>query len=373
MGKYIDPLDELISSKFIPTLFDKDVPFGDCYRDLMTLKPGDGGLGIQKLSNESKRHYKCSKFITKPHVQSIERQNLQMLECDDEGRDIKELKKICRTSRNEEEKLEKEEIIGLLPDQVKDLVIQAQDKGASAWLNALPIKEQHLDLNKDEFRDALRIRYDIKLDNLPSKCACGEMFNVNHALKCMKGGFIVNRHDNIRDLLTVLLNKTCTDVQSEPTLMDLDNEQMKLKSATMESESRLDIKARGFWQHGVNAFFDIRVTHTNSKTNHNKTTKQIFRNNEMEKKRKYMERILEVEHATFTPLIFGTNGGMGVECERFIKVLATKLAEKQNEEYHQIITWLRIRLSFAILRSILLCVRESRIPFRRANDGNWIK
>ena len=29
-----------------------------------------------------------------------------------------------------------------------------------------------------------------------------------------------------------------------------------------------------------------------------------------------MERVIEIEHGTFTPLVFGTNGGMGEEWER---------------------------------------------------------
>ena len=55
-------------------------------------------------------------------------------------------------------------------------------------LNALPLKEQNLDLNKEEFRDALRIRYGIPLENLQTKC--GEQYSINHALSCKKGGFI---------------------------------------------------------------------------------------------------------------------------------------------------------------------------------------
>ncbi|KAG1693343.1 Adenylate cyclase type 3 [Nymphon striatum] len=50
-------------------------------------------------------------------------------------------------------------------------------------------------------------------------------------------------------------------------------------------------------------------------------------------KREYLERVLEIEHASFIPLVFGTNGGMGTECQKFVSELATKLAEKQNEEY----------------------------------------
>ena len=70
-----------------------------------------------------------------------------------------------------------------------------------------------------------------------------------------------------------------------------------------------------------------------------------------------MQRVLEVEHGTFTPLIMGTNGGMGGECEQFISRLANKLAIKRNELYSTVKTWLRIRLSFEIVRSALLCVK----------------
>ena len=78
-----------------------------------------------------------------------------------------------------------------------------------------------------------------------------------------------------------------------------------------------------------------------------------------------MERVLEIEHDTFTPLVFGTNGGVRNECSKFINVLAKQLAEKQNDDYETVITWLRARLSMEITRASLLCLRGSRIPFRR--------
>ena len=79
----------------------------------------------------------------------------------------------------------------------------------------MPIQEQNLNLNKQEFCDALRIRYNMKLANLPLKCVCGEMFSVDHALICKKGGFISKRHDNILDLLTVSLN-VCGSIRTKP-------------------------------------------------------------------------------------------------------------------------------------------------------------
>ena len=42
----------------------------------------------------------------------------------------------------------------------------------------------------------------------------------------------------------------------------------------------------------------------------------VFKEQEEEKKRKYQQRVLDVEMGSFTPLVFGTNGGMGNECQR---------------------------------------------------------
>ena len=52
------------------------------------------------------------------------------------------------------------------------MVNQSRDKGASSWLNAMPLADKGLALNKQEFRDSLRLRYDLPLVDLPSHCIC---------------------------------------------------------------------------------------------------------------------------------------------------------------------------------------------------------
>jgi hypothetical protein len=56
---------------------------------------------------------------------------------------------------------------------------------------------------------------------------------------------------------------------------------------------------------------------------------------------------------------------MGIECQMFLKQLAQKLAEKDNERYAVVIAWLRTRISFEILISVHVSVRGSRSPFYR--------
>ena len=116
----------------------------------------------------------------------------------------------------------------------------------------------------------------------------------------------------------------------------------------------------------MTAFFDVRVMHVNSKTNQGKPTAAIFKEQESERKQKYQQRVLEVEMGAFTPLIFETNGGMGEECKMFMKHLAEKLAEKDVEGYPFVISWLRTRTSFEILKSVNTSIRRSRQPFFRS-------
>ena len=64
---------------------------------------------------------------------------------------------------------------------------------------------------------------------------------------------------------------------------------------------------------------------------------KIYRQHETEKKMKHASRVLEVEHGTFTPLVFTTTCGL--------------VWRKKGEEYSTTISWIRTYVSFAILRS----------------------
>ena len=75
---------------------------------------------------------------------------------------------------------------------------------------------------------------------------------------------------------------------------------------------------------------------------------------------------------SFTPLIFGTNGGMGGEAQMFVKTLAEKLANKTGQGYSETMTYIRTKLSFEILRSTIMCVRGSRTPFFKNYEHDFL-
>ena len=134
------------------------------------------------------------------------------------------------------------------------------------------------------------------------------------------------------------------------------------RGANKAPDARLDIRARGFWAREQSAFFDVRVCHPNADSYKNLTPEQIYKFLENDKKRLYSSRVLEVERGTFTPLVFTTTGGMSNECQRYHSRLAELLAVKKKESYASTstIAWIRTRVSFAILRSALVCLRGSR-------------
>ena len=136
----------------------------------------------------------------------------------------------------------------------------ALEKGASNWLTMIPIKEMNFNLNKREFRDAIKLRYDWESTDIPAICTCRDLFTVNHAMVCRRGGLIIQRHNEIRDLEAEMLHMVCTDVETEPALQEITGEELN-RGANKATDARLDVHARGFWDRQQSAFFDVRVCH----------------------------------------------------------------------------------------------------------------
>ena len=115
--------------------------------------------------------------------------------------------------------------------------------------------------------------------------------------------------------------------------------------------------------------YAVCFTHVNSTCNQSKSSESISVEQEKEKKRRYQQIVIDVEMGSFTPLVFGTNGGMGKACKLFLSNVANKLSRKKNgESYVSAISWLKPRISFEILRSVHTCVRRSTTPFHKIAD-----
>ena len=148
----------------------------------------------------------------------------------------------------------------LMPEQNR-AVQQVKQKGTSNWINVLPLEEHGFTLTKGDFRDALALHYNKPLRSLPLNCLCGQKLNVIHALNCKKGGFVTIGHNNMDDFEANLLRIVHNDVEVEPQLQQVDNEQF---NGLKEDNARPDIRAKGVWRNAQIAYFDVRVTNVNS-------------------------------------------------------------------------------------------------------------
>ena len=74
----------------------------------------------------------------------------------------------------------------------------------------------------------------------------------------------------------------------------------------------------------------------------------------------YEQRVVQVEKAGFTPLVYGTHGGMAGRATAFHKRLAKLISEKKQERYSDVMNCMRTKLCFTMLRSVLVSVRGSK-------------
>jgi len=121
---------------------------------------------------------------------------------------------------------------------------------------------------------------------------------------------------HLRNITCNLLSEVCNDVAVEPVLHHLSGEDFASPSSSVSDEARVDVKARGFWQANQIAFFDVRVFNPMAKRYANQSLDKAYRISESEKKRTHNERIIKVEHGTFTPLVFSATGGVGREAAK---------------------------------------------------------
>ena len=136
---------------------------------------------------------------------------------------------------------------------------QAREDGTSNWLTVLPLAKYRFNLHKGDFRDSLLMRYGKDLPRLPSSCVCGKPMTINHALNCPRGGYIIARHNHVRDFLASQLSQLYKDVEVEPQLQPLEGETFTRQGTLTFEQARPNIRARSFYRDGQNAFFDIKM------------------------------------------------------------------------------------------------------------------
>ena len=233
----LEPLENAISKVLIPAITEHRCTRLD--RDILALPVCLGGLGMTNPCLDANIEQSSSVKVIIPLVQQLVPRSHQMP--DDSL--VKPLQQAMRSERATVLQDRTEHIRGVGPQKVQRALDFAAEKRSSVWLTEFPLREMGFNLNKREFRDAIKLRYDWPVDDIPSTCVCGDAFTVDHAMIGKRGGFVTQHHNELRDLEAELLNMVCTDVEIEPALQDISGEQLG-RGSNRAPDARLDIHAR---------------------------------------------------------------------------------------------------------------------------------
>ena len=176
--------------------------------------------------------------------------------------------------------------------------------------------------------------------------------------------FVSLRHNQVRNLTASLFNEVCHNVCLEPQLLQLTGKNLNEKMLIRSDEARADIAGRGFWVTGQMAFLNVRVFNPIAKRYVHMDTSKAYQLNEKEKKKNYNERILEVEHGSFMPIVMSAYGGIRKKGNKFYSRLAELLVEKKSQQLSVMASLIRRKLIFALINSMCMCIRGSRRVFQ---------
>ena len=192
------PLEDSIRNVFIPSIIGRAV--SDIERKILSLPVRFGGLGIANPSENTEREYEASQMVTKYLSELIlkQEQDFSLYNQDSVNKTVQDLKK----AKEDFLSTKFQNILTTLGENesLKRCLKLNREKGIGSWLTVLPLKDQGYCLNKQEFKDAICLRYGWKVPNMPQYCGCGALNGINHALICAKGGYVSIRHDALRDL-----------------------------------------------------------------------------------------------------------------------------------------------------------------------------
>ena len=178
--------------------------------------------------------------------------------------------------------------------------------------------------------------------------------------------FILIHYNNF-NITANLIDKVYHDVPVESPFQTLTAETFYSRSTNVKDKARLDTCAREFWTKYWMTFLDVRVFDKQAKRGEDKTLQQCYRTNEMEKKREYNVCILKGENGRFTQLVFPVNGGMGKQANKCYFRITEKLAKKRYEPYSVIMSWIRRKISFSMMKSIIMYIRGNRSSRSKKN------
>ena len=93
----------------------------------------------------------------------------------------------------------------------------------------------------------------------------------------------------------------------------------------------------------------------------------MFHQKRRRKEKTLQHQSVRSRECNINALVFEVNGGMARECKRFYQRLAELIAIKRDIPIAEITSYIRTNIAFALLKSMLLCIRDWRTPNKIVN------
>ena len=152
----VHSLEECIRDVLIPAITGKEA-INDTERQWLSLPTRYGGMGIINPKSHSSQQYQDSLAVTDPMIQVLLQGDGQLPAAI--LMESEKVKKEVLKRKEESHKVLGELVKSELPSEHVRLFEIGNEKGASVWLTALPLREHGFDLHKGAFWDAVCIRY----------------------------------------------------------------------------------------------------------------------------------------------------------------------------------------------------------------------
>jgi len=233
--------------------------------------------------------------------------------------------------------------------------------GSSLWLFSIPSVALGTVLSRREFLALLRLRYHLMPTGTSAHCACGATNDLIHPTICPKGGLAIRSHNQVRDWLAKALAQLAP-ASTEPHLQPVSPlDSFRYRSTTRDPEARSDVLSLvGFFGPWHWTHIDVCIFARLQKDLSTSSLFQALRTQELDKGRKYHERIQTVKKADFVPFIVSDSGLLGRQARTFLAQLSDRLSVKLGQKLATVRSCMMAELSFICQRRLLDCFYAPR-------------
>jgi len=207
----------------------------------------------------------------------------------------------------------------------KAIVKSTANSSISTQLFTAIPTERDLKLSTPEMRTALCLLLGIPLRMKAAKCGCDEHkeLTMYHALSCKSHGNLINRHDQVKNVLAQMCRAAGLDYDVEP------------RQALSGNKLRPDILVRCGKDNGLDIAFDLTIVNPvrddRAITTSAQDEQKFLKQSAVTKDHKYAEQC-EKNYASFTPVVLSAFGGVLDESYNdAIKYLLDRIPNKEFE------------------------------------------